>query len=94
MNEKLYIPSNALYSLIHAENEYDIIVVGCEPEGVTAAVSAARMGAKVLLIGQETTPGGLLVHGMLIYWTLYVDKEYLVCYNDKKASFLKLFFMK
>ena len=65
LNEKLYIPSNALYSLIHAENEYDIIVVGCEPEGVTAAVSAARMGAKVLLIGQETTPGGLLVHGML-----------------------------
>ena len=46
-------------------DKYDVIVVGCEPEGVTAAVSAARMGAKVLLIGQETSPGGLLVHGML-----------------------------
>jgi len=61
----LYIPANAIYDFVHEENEYDIIVVGCEPEGISAAVSAARMGAKVLLIGQEETPGGLLVHGML-----------------------------
>ena len=65
LDDILYIPANAIYSLVHNENEYDIIVVGCEPEGIAAAVSAARQGAKVLLIGQEETPGGLLVHGML-----------------------------
>ncbi|MBE5812155.1 MAG: FAD-dependent oxidoreductase [Clostridiales bacterium] len=65
LDDTLYLPANAIYDFVHEENEYDIIVVGCEPEGVAAAVSSARMGAKVLLIGQEETPGGLLVHGML-----------------------------
>lgn len=65
LEDTLYLPADAIYDLVHEENEYDIIVVGCEPEGIAAAVSSARMGAKVLLIGQEETPGGLLVHGML-----------------------------
>ena len=50
LDQKLYIPAVAIYDLVHKENEYDIIVVGCEPEAVASAVSAARMGAKVLLI--------------------------------------------
>lgn len=65
LEHKLYLPVSVLYDFVYSENEYDVIVVGCDPEGIAAAVASARMGAKVLLIGQEETPGGLLVHGML-----------------------------
>ena len=34
----------------HDGMDYDVIVVGGEPEGVAAAVSAARNGMKTLLI--------------------------------------------
>jgi len=47
------------------EGKYDVIVVGSDPEGVTAAVSAARSGGRVLLLGKEPGPGGLLTYGML-----------------------------
>ena len=47
------------------EGKYDVIVVGSDPEGITAAVSAARSGARVLLLGKEDGPGGLLTYGML-----------------------------
>jgi len=65
MEGVVYIPVNFFHDLLYDSNEYDIIVVSTEPEGITAAVSASRMGAKVLLLGNEDTPGGLLVHGML-----------------------------
>ena len=45
--------------------EYDVIVVGSDPEGVAAAIGAARSGAKTLLLGKEDGPGGLLTYGML-----------------------------
>jgi len=47
------------------ENEYDVIVVGSDPEGIAAAIGAARSGAKTLLLGKEDGPGGLLTYGML-----------------------------
>lgn len=47
------------------EEEYDVIVVGGEPEGVAAAVSAARNGAKTLLIEGREELGGLFTFGML-----------------------------
>lgn len=50
---------------IGANDNYDVIVVGGEPEGITAAISAARNGAKTLLLTREETPGGLMVYGML-----------------------------
>lgn len=45
--------------------DYDVIVVGGEPEGVTAAVSAARNGMKTLLIEDDEALGGLMTLGML-----------------------------
>lgn len=45
--------------------EYDVIVIGGEPEGVAAAVSAARNGAKTLLIESREELGGLFTYGML-----------------------------
>lgn len=50
---------------IDKENEYDVIVVGTDPEGIAAAISSARSGAKTLLLGKEDTLGGLFTLGML-----------------------------
>ena len=47
------------------EDTYDVIVVGTEPEGVSAAVSAARNGMKTLLLGEDTALGGLMTIGEL-----------------------------
>ena len=44
---------------------YDVIVIGSDPEGISAAVSAAREGSKVLLIDKRNQPGGLYTSGML-----------------------------
>lgn len=49
------------------EDAYEVIVIGGEPEGVTAAVSAARNGAKTLLIEKRAELGGLFTYGMLNY---------------------------
>ncbi|MCM3734142.1 FAD-dependent oxidoreductase [Fictibacillus nanhaiensis] len=47
------------------QEEYDVIVVGGEPEGVAAAVSAARNGSKTLLIEHRDGLGGLFTYGAL-----------------------------
>ncbi|WAA12132.1 FAD-dependent oxidoreductase [Fervidibacillus halotolerans] len=47
------------------DEHYDVIVIGGEPEGVAAAVSAARNGAKTLLIENRKELGGLFTYGML-----------------------------
>lgn len=50
---------------IVAGTDYDVIVVGGEPEGVAAAVSAARNGMQTLLIEDDQALGGLMTLGML-----------------------------
>lgn len=47
------------------DGKYDVVVVGEEPEGIAAAVSAARMGAKTLLISEGDDLGGVVSAGML-----------------------------
>lgn len=47
------------------DDNYDVIVIGGEPEGVAAAVSAARNGAKTLLVEHREDLGGLFTYGML-----------------------------
>jgi hypothetical protein len=44
---------------------YDVIVAGADPEGVTAAVSAARNGLKVLLVDGHDILGGVTTLGWL-----------------------------
>jgi len=44
---------------------YDVVVVSSEPEGIAAAVSAARNGARTLLLSERETVGGLMTAGML-----------------------------
>lgn len=48
-----------------ADSDYDVIVVGSDPEGIAAALSAARNGMKTLLLSKDGTPGGLYTLGAL-----------------------------
>ena len=45
--------------------DYDVIVVGSDPEGIAAALSVARNGMKTLLLSKDATPGGLYTLGAL-----------------------------
>lgn len=48
-----------------ADSDYDVVVVGSDPEGIAAALSAARNGMKTLLLSKDSTPGGLYTLGAL-----------------------------
>lgn len=54
---------------------FDVIVFGGEPEGVAAAVSAARNGADVLLVEERDGLGGLMTYGMLNYLDIPENKN-------------------
>ncbi|MCX7710261.1 MAG: FAD-dependent oxidoreductase [Clostridia bacterium] len=43
---------------------YDIVVIGDEPDGIAAAVAAARTGAKTLLLSETNDMGGIVSHGL------------------------------
>ena len=64
-----------VFALTTTDDEYNVIVVGSDPEGVAAAVSAARSGAKTLLLGEEDIPGGLFTCGMLNTLDMNRDKN-------------------
>jgi len=56
--------SSALAGSAEARN-YDVIVVGSEPEGIVAAVAAAQEGAATMLVTEDERLGGLFVLGQL-----------------------------
>lgn len=58
-----------------ADNEYSLIVVGGEPEGISAAVSAARNGVKTLLIEESSDLGGLFTRGRLNFLDMNYGPE-------------------
>jgi len=51
--------------VIRGQEGYDVIVVGGDPEGVAAALSAARNGLRTLLIEDDAALGGLMTLGEL-----------------------------
>jgi hypothetical protein len=57
-------------------DSYQLIVVGTDPEGIAAAVSAARNGIKTLLIDKRSQVGGLLTVGGLNSVDINSDKEH------------------
>ena len=54
---------------IENEKKYDVIVVGSGPAGVASAVSAARNGAKVLIIESLGRLGGISTSGYMSHFT-------------------------
>jgi len=42
------------------EADYDVVVYGAEPQGISAALSAARLGARTLLISNDEDAGGII----------------------------------
>lgn len=81
----VFISSSCMYlnrdNFEKTENiaEYTLIVIGGEPEGIAAALSAARLGIPTLLIEDSDTLGGLMTQGRLNFLDMNSgpDKELL-----------------
>ena len=59
------IKENVFVNQADIDDTYDVIVYASEPEGVAAAVSAARNGMKTLLLSEDGALGGLMTLGEL-----------------------------
>ena len=70
--------------------EYDVIVAGAGPAGVSAAVTAARNGVSVLLIEAAGAPGGRSTCGLMSHFTGSVNsllyKEILTRMAEKNEG--------
>ncbi len=76
-------PACAIEQQEEAAKQYDVIVVGSDPEGVTAATTAASYGQEVLLIDTRAYAGGLYTSGMLSMLDLnYKDASNLTYVNE------------
>ncbi len=53
----------------------DVLVVGSGPAGIGAALSAARNGAKTMIIEQQSCLGGIATAGLMSHWTGWVDNR-------------------
>ena len=65
-------------SRIRLDSSWDVIVVGGGPGGCTAAIAAAREGAKVLLIEATGQLGGMGTAGMVPAWCPFSDGEKII----------------
>ncbi len=54
---------------IPIKHEVDVLVVGGGPAGFSAAVNAARQGARTMLIEQSGSVGGVATSGLMSHWT-------------------------
>lgn len=63
---------------IQLNDQWDVIVVGGGPAGCAAAISAAREGAKTLLIEGMGCLGGMGTSGLVPAWTPFSDGEKMV----------------
>lgn len=58
--------------IVADQETFDVIVVGTDPEGIAAALSAARNGMKTILIDKRNKVGGLMTLGGLNF----IDMNY------------------
>ena len=56
--------------------EYDVIVAGSGPAGVSAAIHAGRLGARVLLLEINNTVGGISTSGLMSHFTGTVHSKF------------------
>lgn len=65
-------------SKVRLDSSWDVIVVGGGPGGCTAAIAAAREGAKVLLIEATGQLGGMGTAGMVPAWCPFSDGKKII----------------
>jgi NAD(P) transhydrogenase len=58
----LLLADRGYYPRPHVQYDYDLVVLGSGPAGERAAVTAALMGKRVIVIEREKEPGGAAVH--------------------------------
>ncbi len=63
---------------IAVDDRWDVIVIGGGPAGCTAAISAAREGAKTLLIESMGQLGGMGTSGLVPAWCPFSDGEKII----------------
>ncbi len=69
---------------------YDVIVAGGGVSGVAAALSAARMGKRVLLLEKQTWLGGLATSGLVNFWVPLCNGRGKMIIRGMAEEFLKL----
>ncbi len=81
---------DTLYKSESTGDEYDVIVFGEEPDGIAAAVMAARLGARTLLLSQHDNLGGVISRCLL------TDMEFPFGADNKllNGGFLSELYMK
>ena len=73
MNNPVYLSLPAVQ--IPVSREVDVLVLGAGPAGCAAAIMAARLGAKTLLVDALNAPGGMSTTGMMSHYTGTVDSR-------------------
>src|ERR1700722_7468038 len=68
----------ALTRSLPLDDSWDVIVVGGGPAGSTAAIAAAREGAKTLLIEQTGALGGSGTSALVPAWCPFSEKEKII----------------
>jgi hypothetical protein len=72
--KKFKIPERA----VELDDSWDVIVAGGGPAGCAAAASAAREGAKTLLLESTGSLGGMGTSGLVPAWCPFTDKERII----------------
>jgi hypothetical protein len=73
--EKNYFKRGLIYKMINGSSSYDVVVCGGGPAGFGAAISAARNGAKTLLIERNNCLGGMATAGLVIEFAKTAGRE-------------------
>ncbi len=66
-----------LPALVAEEHRFDVVVFGATPAGITAAVGAAREGAKVALLEPQDIVGGIMSSGLSFSDSNQTDRRVL-----------------
>lgn len=68
---------------------YEVIVLGGGPAGCSAAIAAARRGAKTLIIEATGALGGMATSGLVPSWCPFWDKEKIIYKGIAEEIFLE-----
>ncbi|WP_069997718.1 FAD-dependent oxidoreductase [Cellulosilyticum sp. I15G10I2] len=77
------------YFTIHGLTSDKIIIIGSEPECITAAVTASKLGYDVTLITESSRLGGLFIEGMLTALDINFNENNKVLHSGFFEDFLK-----